>query len=507
VPTTSRRRRNGLAADVVDAIAAHARTRPTALACADLETGRRWSYREFDVAIDRTAAWLVEQLGPASGARVAVLAKNSADALIVHYACIRAGAIYVPFNWRLAPPEIAALLADAAPSMLFRDPEFAATEFSDPTFALTDLTALTASALTDSPPPEARRDFEAPVTLLYTSGTSGTPKGVTVSESNAFFGATNFSLGNHIDIHSVFLCDMPMFHTAGLFAACRVPLLAGGSVLISKGFDPPVTLRRICDPALKITHYFCAPQMAQVLWNQPDFDPSMLRGLKALMTGGAPNPTAQIERFVDAGIAMSDGFGMSETGSNFGMPLTDLDIVRAKAGSCGRPYLTIEARIVDHTGHDVPVGTAGELWLRGPSVTSGYWNRPDLAAAAFEDGWFKTGDVAKCDSDGFYFLVDRMKDMYISGGENVYPAEVEAVIAELPEVAECAVIGVADERWGEVGNAYVLAAVGHTVSAQMIVAHCATRLAKFKVPAVVITDRAIPRTSSGKVQKHLLRGT
>ncbi len=490
----------------VDAIAAHSRTRPNALACADLETERRWSYREFDVAIDRTAAWLVEQLGPASGARVAVLAKNTADALVLHYACIRSGAIYVPFNWRLAPPEIAGLLADAAPSILFRDTEFAATEFNGPTFALTDLTALAASASNDAPPPEARRDFEAPVTLLYTSGTSGTPKGVTVSESNAFFGATNFSLGSQVDTNSVFLCDMPMFHTAGLYAACRVPLLAGGAVLISKGFDPPVTLRRIADPALKITHYFCAPQMAQVLWNQPDFEPSMLQRLKVLATGGAPNPSAQIERFVDAGIPMSDGFGMSETGSNFGMPVIDLDVVRAKAGSCGLPYLTIEARIVDHDGNDVAIGTSGELWLRGPSVTTGYWNRPDLTAAAFDDGWFKTGDVARCDADGFYFLVDRMKDMYISGGENVYPVEVEAVIAELPGVAECAVIGVTDERWGEVGHAYVLAAAGQSISAQTIVAHCASRLAKFKVPAVVFTDRAIPRTSSGKVQKHLLRG-
>jgi fatty-acyl-CoA synthase len=195
---------------------------------------------------------------------------------------------------------------------------------------------------------------------------------------------------------------------------------------------------------------------------------------------------------------------MSETGSNFAMPVHDVDRLKAKAGSCGLPLIAVQPRIVDEDGNDVAQGETGELWLKGPSITPGYWNQPELTAAAFHDGWFKTGDAALQDADGFYYLVDRKKDMYISGGENVYPAEVEAVLAELPEVAEAAVIGVADDRWGEVGRAFIILKAGTTLTADAIAAHCAARLARFKVPASVVLTDTIPRTASGKVQKHLL---
>jgi fatty-acyl-CoA synthase len=245
--------------------------------------------------------------------------------------------------------------------------------------------------------------------------------------------------------------------------------------------------------------------MAQILWNQKDFKPEMMQRLRVLATGGAPNPPVQIARFVGAHIPMSDGFGMSETGSNFGMPVQDRALMIAKAGTCGLPYMFIEARIVDDDGQDLPVGDTGELWLRGPSITAGYWQQPDLTAKAFSGGWFKTGDAALKDQDGFYYLVDRKKDMFISGGENVYPAEVEAAIAELDSVAEVAVIGVADEAWGEVGQAHVIPVTGKQVTPETILHHCAARLAKFKIPKTVVITDSIPRTASGKVQKHLLK--
>jgi fatty-acyl-CoA synthase len=196
---------------------------------------------------------------------------------------------------------------------------------------------------------------------------------------------------------------------------------------------------------------------------------------------------------------------MSETGSNFGMPTHDQSILIAKAGSCGLPFMTIEARIVDDDGHDVPTGERGELWLRGPCIASGYWNQPETTAKAYRDGWFVTGDAALKDEDGFYYIVDRRKDMYISGGENVYPAEVEAAIAELPQVGECAVIGVPDERWGEVGRVYIIPVPGQNITCEEVLAHCAGRLAKFKVPKTAVVTDSIPRTASGKTQKHLLR--
>lgn len=486
-----------------DAVASYARSNPSARAVVDLESGRQWTYASLDLAVDRLAVWLVAELGEASEARVATLARNCAEMLILQLASVRAGCIFVPFNWRLAPTEIDALAQDAAPAIVFHDSEFAAPAAASR--ALPTDVMLTLGQEGATPPRTARRPFEATSTLLYTSGTSGRPKGVMLSEKTCFWGCANFIYGNDVTMHSVFLCDMPLFHTAGLFAATRVPIQAGGCVLISRGFDPQLTLARLSDADLGVTHYFSVPQMAATLWNQPGFDPERLRGLVGWAIGGAPNPKAQTERFVNAGIPITEGFGMSESGSNFGMPTHDQSVLITKAGSCGLPYLTVETRIVDDDGNEVPDGQRGELWIRGPSITLGYWNQPETTAKAFRDGWFCTGDAAMRDADGFFYIVDRKKDMYISGGENVYPAEVEAAIAELADVGECAVVGVPDERWGEVGRVYVIPVPGRALSAAQIIAHCTARLARFKVPKSAVVTDAIPRTASGKVQKHVLR--
>ncbi len=486
-----------------DPVANYARSIPTARAIVDLESDRRWTYASLDVAIDRLAAWLVTELGEASEARVATLARNCAEMLILQLACVRAGCIFVPFNWRLAPAEIEALAADAEPAIVFHDAEFAPPSAAQKAMAMD--TMLSVGEDGACPPRSARRAFADTTTLLYTSGTSGRPKGVMLSEENAFWGCANFIYGNDVTMRSVFLCDMPLFHTAGLFAATRVPIQAGGAVLISRGFDPQQTLARLSDPALAVTHYFSVPQMAATIWNQPNFKPEMLHGLVGWAIGGAPNPKAQTERFVNAGIKITEGFGMSETGSNFGMPTHDQQVLIDKAGSCGLPFLTVETKIVDEDGNEVPIGERGELWVRGPCVASGYWNQPETTAKAFRDGWFITGDAALRDEDGFFYIVDRKKDMYISGGENVYPAEVEAVIAELTDVGECAVIGVPDDRWGEVGRAYVIPVPGREIKAEAIISHCQERLAKFKIPKTAIVTDSIPRTASGKVQKHLLK--
>jgi fatty-acyl-CoA synthase len=490
---------------LIDPIATHGRARAGCLAVVDLESGRRWDWAELDAAVNRVAHWLLAELGAASGARVALLARNCAGMLMLQHACIRAGAIFVPLNWRLAAPEIEVLVDDAQPALLFAEAEFDAPGFAGKRLDFSALDLLTGNCPDTQVSLASRQSPDAPSILLYTSGTSGRPKGVMISNSNAFWGATNFILGSDVSNKSVFLCDMPMFHTAGLLAAVGAPVLAGATVLISKGFDPLKTLTRIADPAFGVTHYFSVPQMAQTLWNQPEFRPEMLTGLHLYATGGAPNPAAQIKRFVDAGIPMSDGFGMSETCSNFAMPVVDRGLLVRKAGSCGLPLLSIEARIVDDNNNDVADGETGELWLRGPSITKGYWNQPELSAKAFIDDWFKTGDAAVRDADGFFYLVDRQKDMFISGGENVYPAEVEAAIAEMEGIGECAVVGVPDDRWGEVGCAYVNPASGHQVTAEAVVAHCKARLAGFKVPKIVIIGVDIPRTASGKVQKHILK--
>jgi len=466
----------------VDPVSTYAASNPDRFAIVDLESGRRWTYAQLNAAADRLAAWLVGEFGPASAVRVATLARNCAEMPILQLASARAGTIFVPLNWRLAAPEIEALIEDASPGIVFHEPEFPAPRAASRSGVIGGLLELGHSGA--RAPAGSRRPLQEVSTLLYTSGTSGRPKGVMLSELNAFWGCANFIYGNAVSLHSVFLCDMPLFHTAGLYAATRTPLQAGGCVLISRGFDVGKTLQRLTDPTLKVSHYFSVPQMATRLWTEPGFEPHKLRGLQAWAIGGAPNPKAQTERFVAAGIRIVEGFGMSETGSNFGMPPHDLEVLQRKAGSCGLPFMSIEARIVDDHGRDVPPGTTGELWMRGPSIASGYWQQPEATAKAFRDGWFVTGDAAVRDADGFYY---------------------EAAICELPSVAECAVVGVPDPQWGEVGRVYVIAAPGHALTPEQIIAHCRNRLARFKVPKSVAVTDAVPRTASGKVQKHLLR--
>jgi fatty-acyl-CoA synthase len=490
---------------MIDAVATHAQRQPDALACADLDGDGVWTWAELDADINRTAHWLVAELGAASGARVATLAKNATAMLILQLACARAGAIFVPLNWRLAPTEVAGLIDDAAPALLFCGAEFEVQATAYKVHRLDALPDLMAGQPATPPDARARPDWADASTILYTSGTSGRPKGVMISEANAFWGASNFINGYGVTNSDAVLCDMPLFHTAGLFAAARGALLAGATLYISRGFDPEKTLARIANPQHGITVYFSVPQMAQMLWNQPHFHLDMLRRLRVYATGGAPNPAAQIARFVAAGIPMSDGFGMTETGSNFGMPVRDRAKLVEKAGSIGQPFLAVQAKVVDRDGHAVPSGTPGELWVRGPSITRGYWQQPKLTAGAFEGGWFKTGDICVCDADGFYFIVDRKKDMFISGGENVYPAEIEAAIAELPEIAEAAVIGVVDEQWGEVGYAYVVPVKGTKLTPETVRDHCLMRLAKFKVPKSVIITDTLPRSATGKILKNNIR--
>lgn len=489
-------------AAIVDDVALQARLRPGAPAVYEFATGRHWNYADWDAAVARTVRVLSEGYGIGAGERIATLALNCAEQILLHLACARLGAIFVPLNWRLAVAEQARLLDDCEPSLLVADRGFPDTA----DLRVPQVTVAVLRERIESAEPLASAPFDRsnPSLILYTSGTSGRPKGAMLSERSIAQTAINFSVLADVTATSVVLADAPMFHVIGIVANVRPLFMRGGVVLVSERFEAAASLARLGDPGLHVTHYFCVPQTAQLLRNTDGFDPRRLGHLTAIFSGGAPNPAAYISAWLRDGIAIADGLGMSETGTISCMPL-DVALIGRKAGSVGLVPPALQFRIVDAEARDVAVGHPGELWLKGDNVFAGYWRAPEQTAAAFtDDRWFRTGDVVLQDEDGFLFVVDRKKDMFISGGENVYPAEIEAVLARMPGVREAAVVSVADARWGEVGHLAVVVAEDGPDEAT-IRAFIGRELARFKIPRYVTFVASLPRTGSGKVQKSRLR--
>jgi fatty-acyl-CoA synthase len=296
---------------------------------------------------------------------------------------------------------------------------------------------------------------------------------------------------------------LPLFHTGGLNVFSYPTFQAGGTVIIMRAFDPGEALRLIGDPAVGVTHIFGVPANYQFMAQHPRFAETDVSRLVCAGVGGAPTPDTILQTWQSRGAMLQQGYGMTET-SPLVLVLDKEDAVR-KAGSAGKPVLNMEMRVVADDGSDAPPGTIGELWVKGPNITKGYWQQPEVTAAAFTDGWLHTGDAALVDDEGYYFIVDRWKDMYISGGENVYPAEVENVLYQNESIAEAAVIGIPDPRWGQVGRAVVVLKNGHEVTEDEIVSFCAVNLARYKLPHSVVFTDALPRNATGKVHKPTLR--
>jgi fatty-acyl-CoA synthase len=296
---------------------------------------------------------------------------------------------------------------------------------------------------------------------------------------------------------------LPLFHTGGLNCYANPVLHAGGTILIMRTFDPGQALDCISDRALGITHFFGVPAPYQFMMQHPKFPGADLSRLRIAGVGGAPCALAILEGWSARGIPLVQGWGMTET-SPAGTMLDAADAIR-KVGSAGKALMHTAIRIVDEEGRDVTPGDVGELVTKGPHITPGYWNKPEATAQAFTDGWLHTGDAARQDDEGFVYIVDRWKDMYISGGENVYPAEVENVLFQLPQVADAAIIGVPNERWGEVGMAIIVRKADQELEESDVIQHCLGRLAKFKVPQSVVFVDSLPRNATGKVLKRELR--
>lgn len=490
-----------------DWIAHHARRTPNKLATLDYPGGRRLTYSELDDRVSRLAGHLRRVLGVKAGDRVSILAVNAVDVFEVQFACWRLGAILNPLNWRLAVPELEFITGNAEPKVLVHDLEYRATALvlpgcriergsSDSEYEL----AIAAAEPLEEP---VTPDLDDVLCLMYTAGTTGRPKGALITYGMTFYNAVNIGMAVDLTSRSVCLTVLPTFHTGGLNLYANPTFHLGGTVVVMRAFDPSETLRLLSDANLGITHFFGVPAHYLFMAQLPDFEAADFSRLVATGLGGAPAPTPLLETWAKRGCPLMQGYGMTETSPT--AIVLSADKVIEKQGSCGLPVLHTEVRIVDSSGCDVPQGEVGELWVRGPNVTTGYWRRPDANQESFTDDWFHTGDAARQDEDGYYYIVDRWKDMYISGGENVYPAEVENAIYELESVGEAAVIGVADERWGEVGQAIVVVKAEYRLTEDELLEHCRRRLAKYKVPkSVVFIDQPLPRNAAGKVLKREL---
>jgi fatty-acyl-CoA synthase len=484
----------------MDFLSLQASLRPDATAIIDITNNRQLSYSELNTQVNALLNWFVEE-DINVGDRVACLSRNRAEIVLLHLACGRAGVLFVPLNWRLAKEELSVLLADCTPKVLFTDQQSASFEF-----AATPIEQLLLLANSAKPGTTVGYDPEVASLILYTSGTTGKPKGIIHSEATIMESTINMMLLGQVNESSVFLCEAPMFHVIGLISCIRPALFCGGHLVITDGFQPDRTLALLQDPAYQITHYFCVPQMANTLRLHPDFSAASLKALKALLTGGAPHPEAQIRAWLDDGIPIVDGYGMSEAGTVLGMPF-DKKLIADNAGFVGIHSHRTQVRIVNSNDKAVTQGQAGELQIRGKHLCIGIWQQAELFNACFtRDGWFRTGDIAIQNSQGFYRIVDRQKDMYISGGENVYPVEVESAVLQLPQVKECAVIGVADQIWGEVGCLYITYKSGaEPLKPAQLIDILKMSLAKYKLPKYIYTLDSLPRNASGKLIKSKLQ--
>ncbi len=497
-----------------DWIGHHKTQRANKEAIRDLGTGRSFTYGQLDRRIDAMAAYL-KSLGIGRGDRVAVLAQNGVEYFDLQFACARTGSIAVLLNWRLTVTELDYILTDCTPSILVHDAMF--TESARALQSRCNINTLLEinSASKSNPYEVALSGFDGKnagrealthddlITIMYTSGTTGHPKGAMITHGMNFWNAVNLGIPADIGLDTVHLNVLPLFHTGGLNCYSNPVLHAGGTVVIMRTFDPGGALRLLGDPAQGITHFFAVPAPYQFMMQHPDFESTDLSRVRMAGVGGAPCALTIMQAWAARGVKLLQGFGMTET-SPACIFLDPNDALR-KIGSTGKALLHTEMRIVNDSGGDCAPEEIGELWVAGPNITPGYWNRPDATASSFEGRWLKTGDAAKIDVEGFVYIVDRWKDMYISGGENVYPAEVENVLYQLPQVAEAAIIGVPSEKWGEVGLAVLALKPGASIELAELVSHCASRLAKFKVPSDLAIVEALPRNATGKVLKRELR--
>ncbi|HEY0625739.1 MAG TPA: AMP-binding protein [Allosphingosinicella sp.] len=491
--------------DLPDIAAKQAALAPERIALEEYATGRTFTYAELNRRAGQAAA-LLNRRGVEAGDRVAILSRNCAAFFELLFACAKVGAICVPLNWRMPPAELDQLLTDCTPKLLFygREEERTSKGLMYPPPAIS-LDRDYERRIETLEPLEPRLFWPAEDIwyLLYTSGTTGRPKGVIYTFGMAV--ANYVNIGSAIDLrrNDVTASFLPFFHTAGINLHALPTLMAGGRVTLIESVEVE-TLVTLFEER-RFDTFFAVPTVYQDLLDQPRFAAGPLDHVRHWGCGGAPLPDAVAERYRQLGVRVCNGMGMTETGPT--AFLLAPEDAWDKIGSVGKPQLLSSVRIVDDDGRDVTDGIVGKLLFAGPGVTPGYWRNEEATREAFtEDGWLRSGDLARRDDEGFYYIAGREKEMFISGGENVYPAEVENVLCSHPAVVEAAVVPVPHEKWGEVGYASLMLAEDNSQpSREELEEFCRARLAPYKVPQGFAFVPNFPRTAAGKVQKHLLR--
>lgn len=472
------------------------------------------TYRQWNREANRTANFL-RDLGVRQGDRVAVLAMNGTEYLEVWFACGKLGAIMQTLNWRLTPHELSGLIDDATPSILIYGSDFEAAVKAiraqpnsvrhfvalDRAVAPDDHLFGERDAYPDDPPPPVELDWNDAWVICYTGGTTGLPKGAILTHRAIAANSVNTVMSWGLMPDDVTILNSPLFHTGGLNVFTAPLVHIGGTSIVCRTFnvDQVFDLLR----AHGVTVAFGVPTMFIAMQQHPRWNEADFSKLRLLISGGAPCPLPVFEKFWDRGVDFKTGYGLTEAGPNtFWLPKED---VRRKPGAVGFPLFHVDVKIVSERGGECGADEVGELLIRGPHVCGGYWNRPEDTAQAIVAGWLHTGDLARRDSEGYYYIVGRSKDMIISGGENIYPAEVESVLHANPAVAEAALIGVPDAKWGEVGRAIVVTQNGAALTADELSAFCQSRLARYKIPKSFVFVESLPKTAAGKIDKKLLQ--
>lgn len=493
--------------------ARRSRTTPDRVAIVD--GADRLTYRRLDRDAQQLARGL-RKLGVHAGDRVAYLGPNHPSFLTSLFATGLLGAVFVPLNARLAEPEVAYQLGDSGSSVLIhasarpseRPAAYAGVRHRisvaqdgragcDGDIAYPDLMAQAGDDPVDVDVP-----LDSPCMIMYTSGTTGTPKGAVLTHANVLWNAINVLIDADLSADEVTLAAAPLFHAAGLNMTCLPTLLKGGRVVLTRSFDPGTVLDLI--ESERVTHMFGVPTMFDALAAHPRWQSADLSSLRLLNCGGAPVPRRTLSTYLDRGLPIGQGYGATEAGP--GVSLLNARADPAKAGSAGVAHFFTDVRVVRPDGGAAAPGENGEVLVSGPNVMAGYWKHPEATAAALTPRReLRTGDVAHLDADGHLYLAGRLKDVIISGGENIYPAEVEAVLTTHPAVRECAVIGVPDDTWGEVGHAVIVPGPDTRPDEQELAAYLRARLAAYKVPKTIAFVARLPYTGSGKVAKSVLR--